>query len=93
MAASDIINPMTDEILNKTIKRGRGRPKKVVCVDRKEYLHSYYKNHYSPSFNPDAKIGRPTVPDEQRKTFDMKAYQKQYREKKKLEQNKLEQNT
>ena len=50
-----------------TIKRCRGRPKKVVYVDRKEYLHSYYKNHYSPSFNPDAKIGRPIVPDEQKR--------------------------
>ena len=67
MAASDIINPTTDEMFNKTIKRGRGRPKRVVDIDRKEYQHSYYVNHYSPRFNTDAKIGRPITPNEQKK--------------------------
>jgi hypothetical protein len=72
-------NEIKENVLETTeqpIKRGRGRPRRVEDIDRKIYMHSYYKTHYSPKQPPtEAKI---------HKTADMKAYQKAYREKQKL---------
>ena len=80
MTASDIINPTTDEVINneEPIKRCRGRPKRVVDVDRKIYYHTYYKTHDSPKQQPTDEV-------KVFKTADMKAYQKAYRERKKAE--------
>ena len=72
------------------IKRGRGRPRKqeedkIVKEDRTEYMHNYYKSHYSPKpriIREDVHYGRPFKTD--KLTTDMKEYQRIYRQKLKM---------
>lgn len=83
-----------DNITVEIVKRGRGRPRKepeekkiLTSADRKDYMHNYYKSHYSPKpriNNPDIKYGRPMK--EHKLTEDMKEYQRLYRQKLKMKQ-------
>ena len=73
------------------VKRQRGRPRKTEDIDRKIYQNIYYMSHRVPKERaPDSpKLGRPLKPDDQKLTHDMKAYQRQYRMKKKKLLNEL----
>ena len=79
------MNP-SDKTDTEPVKRTRGRPRRTEDIDRKTYMKNYYTTHHVPKDRtPDSpKLGRPIKPDEKKLTYDRKAYQKAYREKKKL---------
>ena len=76
----------TDKTDTEPVKRPRGRPRRTEDIDWKVYMRTYYTTHYVPKDRtPDSpKLGRPITPEEKKLTFDMKAYQRAYRAKKKL---------
>ena len=84
---SDNLNIETNEIkAAKVEKKPVGRPRRqepLTDIERKNYMHNYYKEHYIPKPKIN-KLGRPIKPEHEKLTADMTAYQREYRRKKRL---------